>query len=361
MLRSPSSVLHRGGRDSAGPCDGSATIDDGSVPVARRGPSGAGLPQSRPVRWLDRMPTAIETPIHRSLGLTDGELQRIVELMGREPNHFELAVFSLLWSEHCGYKHSRPELRRLPDERRPRAAGPGRERGRDRRGRRPRARVQGREPQPPLRRRALPGRRDRRRRDPARHLRDGRAPDRDPRLAAARPARRGSPAAPVRRDRARRRRLRQLRRRRERRRRDGLRRRLPRQPARQRDGPRRARGGPARARVRGRGRQPDRAVRRADRPRRHRRRQRAGLPGSRRGERREAPLGADRRPVHRQEAARVLARAGRAARSSSRCRISAPRVSRRRSPRWPRAARSGSRSSSTRCRCARPGCSRSRS
>jgi phosphoribosylformylglycinamidine synthase subunit PurL len=60
------------------------------------------------------MPTAIETPIHRSLGLTDGELQRIVELMGREPNHFELAVFSLLWSEHCGYKHSRPELRRLP-------------------------------------------------------------------------------------------------------------------------------------------------------------------------------------------------------------------------------------------------------
>jgi phosphoribosylformylglycinamidine synthase subunit PurL len=62
------------------------------------------------------MPTALETPIHRSLGLTDGELQRIVELMGREPNHFELAVFSLLWSEHCGYKHSRPELRRLPTD-----------------------------------------------------------------------------------------------------------------------------------------------------------------------------------------------------------------------------------------------------
>src|SRR4051794_8125384 len=60
------------------------------------------------------MPTAIETPIHRSLGLTDLELQRIVEQMGREPNHFELAVFSLLWSEHCGYKHSRRELRRFP-------------------------------------------------------------------------------------------------------------------------------------------------------------------------------------------------------------------------------------------------------
>ena len=62
------------------------------------------------------MPTALEMPIHRSLGLTDGELQRIVELMGREPNHFELAVFSLLWSEHCGYKHSSPELRRLPTD-----------------------------------------------------------------------------------------------------------------------------------------------------------------------------------------------------------------------------------------------------
>jgi phosphoribosylformylglycinamidine synthase len=44
--------------------------------------------------------------VHRALGLTDGELARIVDLLEREPNHFELAVFSLLWSEHCGYKHS---------------------------------------------------------------------------------------------------------------------------------------------------------------------------------------------------------------------------------------------------------------
>jgi len=34
--------------------------------------------------------------------------------MEREPNHFELAVFSLLWSEHCGYKHSALLLKRLP-------------------------------------------------------------------------------------------------------------------------------------------------------------------------------------------------------------------------------------------------------
>ncbi|HEX7310934.1 MAG TPA: phosphoribosylformylglycinamidine synthase subunit PurL [Gaiellaceae bacterium] len=52
--------------------------------------------------------------MHRALGLTDGEFERIGGLLGREPNHFELAVFSLLWSEHCGYKHSAPLLKRLP-------------------------------------------------------------------------------------------------------------------------------------------------------------------------------------------------------------------------------------------------------
>jgi phosphoribosylformylglycinamidine synthase len=60
-----------------------------------------------------------EQPLHRVLGLTDWELDRIVDLLGREPNRFELAVFSLLWSEHCGYKHSARLLRRLP------SAGPG--------------------------------------------------------------------------------------------------------------------------------------------------------------------------------------------------------------------------------------------
>jgi phosphoribosylformylglycinamidine synthase len=53
-----------------------------------------------------RRSAAALSPVHRALGLTDGELARIVELLEREPNHFELAVFSLLWSEHCGYKHS---------------------------------------------------------------------------------------------------------------------------------------------------------------------------------------------------------------------------------------------------------------
>jgi phosphoribosylformylglycinamidine synthase II len=55
-----------------------------------------------------------EQPLHRSLGLTDWELGRIHELLEREANPFELALFSVLWSEHCGYKHSALLLRRLP-------------------------------------------------------------------------------------------------------------------------------------------------------------------------------------------------------------------------------------------------------
>src|SRR5437763_1598882 len=66
-----------------------------------------------------------EQPLHRALGLTDWELQRIQELMGRAPNHFELAVFSLLWSEHCGYKHSALLLKRLPSAGERVLQGPG--------------------------------------------------------------------------------------------------------------------------------------------------------------------------------------------------------------------------------------------
>ncbi len=64
-------------------------------------------------------------PLHRSLGLTDAELESIQELLGRDPNDFELAVFSLLWSEHCGYKHSRLLLKRLPSAGAAVLQGPG--------------------------------------------------------------------------------------------------------------------------------------------------------------------------------------------------------------------------------------------
>jgi phosphoribosylformylglycinamidine synthase len=57
-----------------------------------------------------------EQPLHRALGLTDWEFDRICELCDRVPNDFELAVFSLLWSEHCGYKHSALLLKRFPSD-----------------------------------------------------------------------------------------------------------------------------------------------------------------------------------------------------------------------------------------------------
>src|SRR6478672_4776292 len=55
-------------------------------------------------------------PLHRSLGLTDDEHADIVRILDREPNHLELAMFSVMWSEHCSYKSSRIHLGRLPTD-----------------------------------------------------------------------------------------------------------------------------------------------------------------------------------------------------------------------------------------------------
>jgi phosphoribosylformylglycinamidine synthase subunit PurL len=67
----------------------------------------------------------VEVAKHRELGLTDSEFDLICEKLGREPNDVELAMFSLLWSEHCAYKHSRKLLRRLPTEGERVVMGPG--------------------------------------------------------------------------------------------------------------------------------------------------------------------------------------------------------------------------------------------
>jgi phosphoribosylformylglycinamidine synthase II len=59
------------------------------------------------------------------LGLTDPEYDLICEKLGRPPNGLELAVFSLMWSEHCAYKHSKKLLGRLPVEGPHLLMGPG--------------------------------------------------------------------------------------------------------------------------------------------------------------------------------------------------------------------------------------------
>jgi phosphoribosylformylglycinamidine synthase II len=67
----------------------------------------------------------VGTPKYRELGLTDSEYELIVAKLGREPNDVELAMFSLLWSEHCAYKHSRKLLGKLPTEGERVVMGPG--------------------------------------------------------------------------------------------------------------------------------------------------------------------------------------------------------------------------------------------
>ncbi len=62
---------------------------------------------------------------HRSLGLTDDEYEMIVGILGRRPTDTELAMYSVMWSEHCSYKSSRVHLARLPTEAPHVLVGPG--------------------------------------------------------------------------------------------------------------------------------------------------------------------------------------------------------------------------------------------
>jgi phosphoribosylformylglycinamidine synthase subunit PurL len=60
-----------------------------------------------------------------ALGLTRAEYELVCEKQGRAPNQVELAMYSLLWSEHCAYKHSKRLLRTLPTEGPAVVMGPG--------------------------------------------------------------------------------------------------------------------------------------------------------------------------------------------------------------------------------------------
>jgi phosphoribosylformylglycinamidine synthase subunit PurL len=55
-------------------------------------------------------------PLHRQLGLTDDEQAAVVALLGRDPTDLELAMYAVMWSEHCSYKSSKVHLGRLPTE-----------------------------------------------------------------------------------------------------------------------------------------------------------------------------------------------------------------------------------------------------
>lgn len=70
------------------------------------------------------MTTATEQ-VHRRLGMTDDEYDSVVEILGRDPRPAELAMYSVMWSEHCSYKSSRKHLGRFPTEADWVVVGPG--------------------------------------------------------------------------------------------------------------------------------------------------------------------------------------------------------------------------------------------
>jgi phosphoribosylformylglycinamidine (FGAM) synthase-like enzyme len=57
--------------------------------------------------------------------ITPDEYQKIVSILGREPNYTELGIFSVMWSEHCSYKSSRLHLKKLPTRGKLVVQGPG--------------------------------------------------------------------------------------------------------------------------------------------------------------------------------------------------------------------------------------------
>ncbi len=63
--------------------------------------------------------------LHRRLGMTDDENESVLALLGRDPRPAELAMYSVMWSEHCSYKSSRAHLRRFPTEAPWVVVGPG--------------------------------------------------------------------------------------------------------------------------------------------------------------------------------------------------------------------------------------------
>src|SRR4051812_7676195 len=87
-----------------------------SDPARRRA---AWHPGALPVETVPGVEQAV------ALGLTRDEYALVCDKLGREPNEVELAMFSLLWSEHCAYKHSKKLLRSLPTEGPRVVMGPG--------------------------------------------------------------------------------------------------------------------------------------------------------------------------------------------------------------------------------------------
>ncbi|MGG4509923.1 phosphoribosylformylglycinamidine synthase subunit PurL [Heyndrickxia sporothermodurans] len=75
---------------------------------------------------LEPHPSQIkEEKIYREMGLTDEEFAMIENILGRLPNYTETGLFSVMWSEHCSYKNSKPILKKFPTSGERVLQGPG--------------------------------------------------------------------------------------------------------------------------------------------------------------------------------------------------------------------------------------------
>ncbi|MBA4538235.1 phosphoribosylformylglycinamidine synthase subunit PurL [Bacillus aquiflavi] len=66
-----------------------------------------------------------EKKIYREMGLTDEEFANAEKILGRLPNYTETGLFSVMWSEHCSYKNSKPVLKKFPTKGDKVLQGPG--------------------------------------------------------------------------------------------------------------------------------------------------------------------------------------------------------------------------------------------
>src|SRR2546427_2278116 len=101
-----------------------------SSPWTGGSPRGGSRPpsRSRPLRARrasEAMQTLPVTDLLAETGLRPAEYDEICRRLGRAPNRTELAMFGVMWSEHCAYKHSRAVLARLPVRGRGVLQGPG--------------------------------------------------------------------------------------------------------------------------------------------------------------------------------------------------------------------------------------------
>ena len=63
--------------------------------------------------------------LYQTMGLSDDEYDKVCDILGRRPNFTETGIFSVMWSEHCSYKHSKPFLKQFPTTSEHVLMGPG--------------------------------------------------------------------------------------------------------------------------------------------------------------------------------------------------------------------------------------------